>query len=75
MIFRSLIGTMAMIGTTSLPSGVATIVDSIFHWLCQAPLLNPHSPDTTMPPSTTSAVPDGTSVPQIRTSGSANTSC
>ncbi len=72
-ISRSLIGTTAAIGSIS-PAGLIASVESTFHWLCQAPLLNPHSPDTTTPSLVISPLPFGTKVPQIRTSGLAKTS-
>ncbi len=39
-----------------------------------APLMKPHLPLTTMPPSTGAAIADGLRVPHTRTSGVANTS-
>ena len=44
-------------------------MENTFHWLCQAPLLKLHSPDTTTPSLVISPLPFGTRVPQIRTSG------
>ena len=67
-ISRSLIGTTHAIGSIS-PAGLSASVENTFHWLCQAPLLNPHSPDTTTPSLVISPLPFGTRVPQIRTSG------
>src|SRR5690348_7187606 len=67
------IGTIANTGSAS-PSAVGSMAESIFHWLCAAPLLKFQLPDTTIPSSLGVAVPVAASVPQIRTSGSANTS-
>jgi hypothetical protein len=72
-ISRSDSGTRAITGYGS-PSGGTRIAMISCHWLCSAPLMNPHLPLTTMPPSAGVAVADGLSVPHTRTSGVAKTS-
>lgn len=75
MIFRSLIGTTVITGQklSSGPGAGATAM-IICHWLCSAPLMKPHLPVSTIPPSTGMPMPVGLSVPHSRAPGSAKIS-
>jgi hypothetical protein len=70
---RSVIGTSATTGIGWL-SGLSSTATISCQWLWCAPLMNPHLPLTTMPPSAGVALAVGLSVPQTRTSAVENTS-